>query len=147
MQLTRAADYGVRVVIHLATLPAGTRVKRDSLAAAADVPPHFLSKVLQLLGRARLIVAHRGTSGGFSLAVPAEQLTVLRVLEAVEGPIQLNVCLTDGTGCNRQAWCPAHPVWLEAQAALTQVLKSASIAKLAREAVVPRQDKVVYPWN
>ena len=152
MQLTRAADYAVRVMIHLATLAPGTRVNRDSLAAASEVPTHFLSKVLQVLVRSRLIVAHRGTSGGFALAVPAEQVSVLRVVEAVEGPIALNVCATNGSGCSRQGWCPAHFVWLEAQAALTQVLRNVSIARLAGEAAValenvPRQDKVVYPWN
>ena len=152
MQLTRAADYAVRVMIHLATLAPDTRVNRDSLAAASEVPTHFLSKVLQVLVRSRLIVAHRGTSGGFALAVPAEQVSVLRVVEAVEGPIALNVCATNGSGCSRQGWCPAHFVWLEAQAALTEVLKNASIARLAGEAAValrdlPRQDKVVYPWN
>jgi Rrf2 family protein len=152
MQLTRAADYAVRVMIHLAALPPGTRVNRDILAAASEVPTHFLSKVLQVLVRARLLVTHRGPSGGFNLAIPAEQISVLRVVEAVEGPIALNVCATNGSGCSRQSWCPAHFVWLEAQAALTQVLKNASIAKLAGEAAValqsvPRQDKVVYPWN
>jgi Rrf2 family protein len=150
MQLTRAADYAVRVMIHLAAIPPGTRVNRDSLAVASEVPTHFLSKVLQVLVRARLIVAHRGASGGFALAVPAEQVSLLRVVEAVEGPIALNVCATSGPGCSRQGWCPAHLVWLEAQAALTQVLKNASIARLASQAAAPRQnkpDKVVYPWN
>jgi len=152
MQLTRAADYAVRVMIHLATLPAGTRLNRDNLATASEVPTHFLSKVLQVLVRARLIVAHRGPSGGFALAIPAEQVSVLRVVEAVEGPIVLNACMTNGLGCSRQGWCPAHLVWLEAQAALTQVLKNASIGRLATQATAlrgdgPRQDKVVYPWN
>jgi len=152
MQLTRAADYAVRVMIHLATLTPGTRVNRDRLAAASDVPTHFLSKVLQVLVRARLIVTHRGPSGGFNLAIPADEISVLRVVEAVEGPIALNVCATNGPGCSRQGWCPAHFVWLEAQAALTQVLRNVSIAMLAGEAAValenvPRQDKVVYPWN
>ena len=50
MHLTRAADYAVRVMIHLATLPPGTRVNRDSLAAASEVCTHFLSKVLQVFG-------------------------------------------------------------------------------------------------
>jgi Rrf2 family protein len=97
-----------------------------------------------------LVVAHRGTSGGFALALPADHISVLRVVEAVEGPIALNVCATNGSGCSRQGWCPAHLVWTEAQAALTQVLKNASIAKLANEAAPPRQvkqDRVVYPWN
>jgi Rrf2 family protein len=123
MQLTRAADYAVRVMIHLATLPLGTRVSRDTLAMTTEIPIHFISKVLQVSARARLIVVHRDTSGGFALALPAEQVSVLRVVEAVEGPITLNVCAMHGRGCSRQGWCPAHLVWLEAQAAL------------------------VYPWN
>lgn len=147
MQLTRAADYAVRVMIHLATLPPETRVNRSSLAAASEVPVHFLSKVLQTLVRARLIVAHRGPSGGFALAVPADRVSVLRVVEAAEGPIALNACVVNGSGCNRQGWCPAHSVWLEAQAALTDVLRNASIGMLAAAAPPPRQDNVVYPWN
>jgi len=147
MQLTRAADYAVRVTIHLATLPPGTLVSRSGLAAACDVPIHFLSKVLQALVRARLIVAHRGPSGGFALAVPADRVSVLRVVEAVEGPITLNACVINGSGCNRQGWCPAHNVWLEAQAALADVLSNASIGMLASAAPPPRQDNVVYPWN
>ncbi len=155
MQLTRAADYAVRVMIHLATLPPGARVNRSRLAAVAEVPTHFLSKVLQVLARARLIAAHRGPNGGFALAVTAGQVSVLDVVEAVEGPIALNVCATNGSGCSRQGWCPAHLVWQDAQAALTQVLKNATIARLASHAPVlprgdPRQnklDKVVYPWN
>lgn len=146
MQLTRAADYAVRVMIHLATLPPATRVCRSSLAVSAEVPLHFLSKVLQVLARARLIVAHRGTSGGFALAKSPEQISLFTIVEAVEGPLQLNVC-TSGAGCGRQGWCPAHLVWVEAQAALTQVLKNASLAKLAAETAGARQEKVIYPWN
>ena len=151
MQLTRAADYAVRVMLHLATLPPDTRVSRDSLATACDAPSHFLSKVLQQLVRARLIVAHRGPSGGFASAFPTGQVSVLRVVEAIEGPIVLNACITDGAGCSRQGWCPAHTVWLEAQTALTQVLANASIGRLAAQAESPgdslRQERVLYPWS
>ena len=147
MQLTRAADYAVRVMIHLATLPPGTRVSREDLASAADVPKHFLSKVLQDLGRAHLIAAQRGSTGGYMLAAAPEQVSLLRVVEAIEGPIQLNVCMIGGVGCNRQDWCPAHTVWAEAQAALTRVLRNASIAKLARQAAQPGRKEVVNLWN
>ena len=146
MQLTRAADYAVRVMIHLATLPLGARLNRARLAAACDVPSDFLSKVLQSLVRARLLAAHRGSSGGFCLAAPAANISVLQVVEAVEGPIQLNFCVPGGPGCARQGWCPAHMVWLEAQTALTQVLKNSMISRLADLAALP-QNSVIYPWN
>lgn len=103
MQLTRAADYAVRVMIHLATLPEGTRVQRNALAEATDVPESFMSKVLQGLVRARLVVSRRGVEGGFELAKDAEQISLLNVVEAIEGPIQLNFCLGSADACERQS--------------------------------------------
>ena len=134
MQLTRAADYAVRVMIHMAGLPAGTRASRNELAAAADCPEQFLSKVLQSLTRAGLIASHRGNTGGFELPPNGSTASVLQVVEAIEGPIRLNFCLHSDHTCDRAGWCPAHGVWAEAQRAMAEVLQSASIVELARQA-------------
>ena len=134
MQLTRAADYAVRVLIHLAGLPAETRASRAELASAADCPDQFLSKVLQSLTRAGLVISHRGNTGGFELPATARGATILDIVEAVEGPIRLNLCLLNNSKCQRSTWCPAHTVWAEAQAAMTTVLKQTTIAELARQA-------------
>lgn len=131
MQLTRAADYAVRVMIHLALLPPGARVQRDALADATGVPESFMSKVLQALVRERMISSRRGQDGGFQLAVPAGQTSLLEVVEAIEGPIALNFCLGAGEVCERVSFCAAHFIWADAQAAMARVLKSASIAQLA----------------
>src|SRR4051812_15543121 len=132
MQLTRAADYAVRVMMHMAGLPPGTRTSRTELASAASCPEQFLSKVLQDLTRAGLVVSHRGNTGGFELPPVRQTATVLEVVEAVEGPIRLNVCLASDHCCERQSWCPAHAMWAKAQAAMTAVLRETSIAELAR---------------
>jgi DNA-binding IscR family transcriptional regulator len=60
-------------------------------------------------------------------------------VEAVEGPIRLNLCLTKDHACTRQGWCPAHNVWARAQAALFQVLKDANISTLAENAAQTRR--------
>src|SRR5271165_4973409 len=125
MQLTRAADYAVRVMIHLAGLPPSTRASRADLATAAECPEQFLSKVLQNLTRAGLVVSHRGNTGGFELPDIHRGATLLEVVEAIEGPIRLNVCLNSDRSCTRQPWCPAHDIWIDAQAAVAQVLRSA----------------------
>jgi Rrf2 family protein len=138
MQLTRAADYAVRVMVHLAGLPSGTRASRSELAAAADCPEQFLSKVLQSLTRARLIASHRGNTGGFELPAQGTTASVLTVVEAIEGPLRLNLCLTGDHACERKGWCPAHLVWVEAQRAMVAVLESASITGLARQAAASR---------
>ena len=140
MQLTRAADYAVRVMIHLAGLPSGTRASRAALAEAAECPEQFLSKVLQSLTRAGLVISHRGNTGGFELPEVHRQSSILQVVEAIEGPMRLNVCLTANAACNRQGWCPAHPVWVQAQRAMADVLANACIGDLSREALANR-------WN
>jgi Rrf2 family protein len=132
MQLTRAADYAVRVMIHLASQPEGTVVSKTVLAKASESPESFLSKILQTLARAGLIQARRGVVGGFSLLARGAQATLLDVVESIDGPIALNVCLNSGE-CRREAECAARDVWVRAQSAMLSVLREAKIAEMARE--------------
>ena len=134
MQLTRAADYGLRVMIHLAVLPPDERAALPQLAEEVEAPESFLSKVLQALARARLIASRRGKMGGFVLLERGRQANVREVIEAIDGPIQLNICLSTGRSCPRKSCCPAHPVWVQAQQAMMDVLNSARIQDLARQA-------------
>jgi len=133
MEITRGTDYAVRVMIHLAGLPPGSRVRQSELSQASDVSGHFLSKVLQQLVRSRLVGSQRGSGGGYALAVPATSVSLLDVVEAIEGPIRLNLCLTEGPSCDRKSWCPAHLVWAEAQAGVVNILSAASMASLASQ--------------
>src|SRR5580698_6106589 len=101
MQLTRAADYAVRVMIHLAGLPPETRASRAELAIAAECPEQFLSKVLQSLTRAGLVLSHRGNTGGFELPNIHRTASLLQIVEAIECPLRLNVCLTTDRSCSQ----------------------------------------------
>ena len=131
MQLTRAADYAVRVMIHLVGQAEDRRVSLSTVAAATGAPESFLSKVLQALTRAGLLVSQRGQAGGFEVSARGKEASMRDVIEAVDGPIHLNVCLTSGKACARQTWCPAHPVWVRAQEAMLKVLEDARIEDLA----------------
>ena len=131
MQLTRAADYGVRVMIQLAALSGNGRVSLPELARATGAPESFLSKVLQSLARAGLISSRRGQLGGFHITPRGAAASMREVIEAIDGAICLNLCLIPGRSCSRKAHCPAHPVWIEAQQAMMEVLSGASIASLA----------------
>jgi Rrf2 family protein len=135
MQLTRAADYGVRVMIHLASPAAKGRQSLTALAKVADAPDSFLSKVLQALVRAGLIVSRRGQAGGFEISERGTMATIRNVIEAVDGPVHLNLCLVEGRPCQRATWCPAHPVWARAQDAMFAVLDARTIAELAGQPV------------
>jgi Rrf2 family protein len=131
MQLTRAADYAVRVMIHLVGRAGAGRVSLPAVAAATGAPESFLSKVLQALTRAGLLVSQRGQTGGFEVSARGRTASMRDVIEAVDGPIHLNLCLTSGKACARQNWCPAHPVWVRAQEAMLSVLEAARIEDLA----------------
>lgn len=133
MLLTRAADYGVRVMMHLSTLPSHARADAKTLATSVGASPPFVGKILQQLVTARLVVSRRGYDGGFQLARPAFSISMLDVVAAVEGPLCLNACLPGGVGCNRRSWCAAHSIWAEAQESLARVLSSTSIDKLTRD--------------
>ena len=136
MQLTRAADYAIRVMTHLAGLPSGSRVSRSVLATATSVPDSFLSKVLQALARAQLVESRRGPDGGFELTADVQQLSLLEVVEAIDGPIRLNACLNSGGSCERQTWCSVRPVWQRSQDAMLDVLRSTTISELAKQAAI-----------
>jgi Rrf2 family protein len=131
MQLTRAADYAVRVMVHLAKIPCDHRALLPAIGRATSAPESCLSKVLQALTRARLITSRRGPAGGFQISARGRQASMLEVIEAIDGPMNLNVCMRDKRSCPRKAWCPAHPVWAKAQEALLSVLSTALISDLA----------------
>ena len=135
MQITRAADYAVRVAVHLATVADTTPVPGPVLARAVEAPESFMSKLLQQLVQAGILISRRGVRGGFQLARAAANISLLEVVEAIEGPTALNACIPEGPNCSRKQWCGAHPVFVQAQAALVKVLREASIAQLARDSL------------
>ncbi|HEY3384695.1 MAG TPA: Rrf2 family transcriptional regulator [Vicinamibacterales bacterium] len=133
MQLTRAADYGVRVMIHLASDENSARASLTDLAAAAEVSPAFLSKVLQRLVRAGLVASRRGKHGGFEIVERGRRSSLLDILRALEGVPELNVCLLSG-GCHRSPTCPAHPVWREVERHMHALLSDATLDRLVANA-------------
>jgi Rrf2 family protein len=133
MELTRAADYAVRVMVYLATLPSSERALLSALAAATEAPKSFLSKVLQALSRAGMISSRRGQSGGFTLLPRGRQASIREVIEAIDGPVYLNICVKAGRSCSRKLFCPAHPYWVKAQDAMLAVLDATVIAEMAAQ--------------
>lgn len=140
LQLTRDGEYAVRALLHLASLPEGAISLVDDISAAQGVPRSYLSKILQQLRKVGLVRSRRGAKGGFMLARPAAEITLLETIEAVEGPINLNICLS-GDGCGHDDTCPVHPVWREAQKKLRAVLKGKNMAQLAADAVNLRKGR------
>lgn len=136
LQLTRDGEYAVRAVIYLAAQPGDKLSLISEIAEAQDVPRSYLSKIMQQLSKAGLVKSRRGAKGGFELARPAEEITLRETIEAIEGPINLNICLIRPGECPRDNTCPVHPVWKEAQKKLFEVLDGKTMADLVEDAVV-----------
>ena len=124
MQLTRAGEYAIRAIVYLSMQPEGKISLINEIAEVQEVPRSFLAKIIQTLTKVGLVRSHRGVKGGVTLARRPEEITLLEVIEKVEGPIFLNVCLIKQGYCHRDVTCPVHPVWREAQTALLGVLGS-----------------------
>ena len=129
---TRRTDYGVRALIYLANAPR-TPVKASDIGAAMEIPTGFLQQVLQELQRARLVTSRSGPAGGYGLARSLESITIREIVEALEGPIQLQECALRGGPCHWDQVCALHWVWSSAQAALGERLEAATLARVAAD--------------
>jgi Rrf2 family protein len=131
MQLSRHADYALRIVLDLAP---GSSSRIADIARRRRAPPAFLAKIVRSLVRAGLLRSLRGRNGGVTLARPASRITVLQVIEAVDGPLALNRCVPSGGGCPLSRSCLAHPLWMKLQKIVADELKAVTIESLLKEA-------------
>jgi len=136
LQLTKDGEYAVRAVLFLASQPLGKISLISEISKVQDVPKSYLAKIMQHLVKVGLVNSRRGAKGGFFLARPADRITLRQTIEAVEGPIYLNVCLIRKGECPRDEICPVHPVWREAQEKLFSVLESKTMAQLAKDSEI-----------
>ncbi len=132
MVITRATEYAVRTVIFLAQQPKDDIVLKKDICRTQEVTPAFLTKILQPLIKAGIVTSQRGVGGGFLLAKDPGEITMLDILQAEEGPLKLNHCMTDHDFCHRDAYCSAHEVWHKAQSTMADVLKGFTITDLVR---------------
>jgi Rrf2 family protein len=133
LQVSRKIDYGLRAMIHLAGLPAGKIATLQDLSTTLHLPREFLAKILKVLSAKGLIRSARGAHGGYQLARPAREVSFLEVIEAVEGPVQLNVCLDHKDRCDVSAGCTMYHVWKVGQDRMLEVYRRTSLAELATE--------------
>ena len=128
MQITRQADYAVRAMVYLAQLGQERRAATSQIAQEKQIPPSFLAKIVSQLSVAGLLQTSRGARGGVSLAKAPGDISLLDVVEAIDGPILLNECVGENGMCTFGSTCPMKPVWCEAQQALVERLSKTNFA-------------------
>jgi len=137
MQITRQADYAVRAVLYLANLGTSERAATSTVAEDQRIPPSFLAKIISQLSIAGLLHTSRGARGGVTLAREPGDISLLEVIEAIDGPIQLNECVAEESQCSFDDSCPLRSVWSDAQNELVARLKKTNFAQLMQGNKVP----------
>lgn len=131
MEITRRTDYAIRILLALARQPDGVPVSSRELGRAQDVPYPFARGILTELVAAGFVASRRGAGGGVVLARPPDAITVLEVVEAMEGRLTLNLCTRDEAYCRQSDACLMHGVWLESEDLLRRHLAGKTIGMLA----------------
>ena len=130
MQITRQADYAVRAILYLAQIGNNGRVSTSNVAKEQKIPLSFLAKIISQLSIAGLINTLRGAHGGVTLAREPKNITLLEVVEAIDGPIKLNVCVGAPGSCPFEPNCSVRLVWCDAQNELVTKLRNTNFAQL-----------------
>ena len=132
MIYSRSAEYALRALIQLAALQPDEFAMAKNIAAEGNIPAHFLAKILQDLARDGFLKSNKGPRGGFRLALPAEDLSMLRVIEAVDGAGRYDRCIGGSPECNDRAACGMHDSWKALRSRIIDYLGGTSIADLAQ---------------
>ena len=130
MQITRQADYALRAIYHLTKLEPTQRAATSQIAQEQRIPPSFLAKIISQLSIAGLIHTSRGARGGVTLARPAEEITVLEVVEAIDGPMELNQCTLSSAVCPFGPACPLRALWCDTQDVLIERLRTTTFGQI-----------------
>ena len=131
MQITRQADYAVRAVLYLAEHERTARVTTAEIGREQQIPLTFLAKIVAQLSTAGILRSTRGSHGGVSLALPPAEISLLDIVEVIDGPVVLNECVSDRSLCPLGDKCPVHRVWCNAQAELVDRLMRTNFGVLA----------------
>jgi Rrf2 family protein len=131
MQITRQADYAIRAVRYLAGQEPNQRSATSTVAKEMKIPPSFLAKIISQLSIAGLLHTSRGARGGVTLAREPADISMLDVVEAIDGPILLNECVGDPANCDFSEECMAHPIWKEVQETLVKRLRETKFDQLS----------------
>lgn len=129
MQLSRKADYALRAVTHFAGLPKGRLASIGTVAKAQSIPREFLAKILKDLTWAGILISYQGVTGGYRLARPAREISFLDVIEAMDGPITLNLCVESDKGCEHYKGCRMRDFWIKEQDHFKKALTRANFSR------------------
>ncbi len=132
MIYSRSSEYAIRAFVHLAQVPEGKYAMVKQIAAEEEIPSHFLAKILQQLARKGLLRSSKGPTGGFSLRVPADEIRLVDIVEALDGLGEYQKCASGLAECSDDMPCALHDSWKALRSRIMDYLGRNTIADLAK---------------
>jgi Rrf2 family protein len=134
MRLGKRTDYAVRAVLSLARTwqPGQPLRKARQIAAEMAIPEKYLPQVLAALVRGGLVESVTGPDGGYRLSASPDRVSLLQVVEAVEGPLESSECVLRGGPCHWEGRCAIHEHWSGAQEAMRDRLRATTFASIVQ---------------
>lgn len=132
VKISTKGRYGLRTLMDIALHQEAGAVTLNEIAGRQDISVKYLWQVINPLKTAGLLRVTRGAKGGYMLARPPSQITVLDVVRILEGSVALLDCLTDKKRCDQMDTCVARTVWMEAQKALEDALRAMTLETVLR---------------
>jgi len=140
--ITRAAEYSLRATAALVQFRENNKTATVAeIAVSEAIPESFLRKLLKPLIRADIVRSERGYSGGITLAKHPAEISVLDVIEAVDGKLSLNECVLNPTECGLIARCAIHGLWVETTELLTEHLRNYSLEDIQRKYMISKESE------
>ena len=128
--LSSTSDYALRAILVLAQATDGRPLRADEIARATGSPANYLAKTLNALAKAGLVTSARGPFGGFTLAIPADELTLARIVDCFDEPRPQTRCLLGSVPCDPRRPCTAHHRWTAVKNARRAALADTTVADL-----------------
>jgi len=133
LRMSKLTDYGTVVMTYLARNQSHLCTAPE-IAGSVFLGVPTVSKILKALAKEGLVVSYRGVKGGYSLARPAEQISVARIIDALEGPISFTECSEVSGACVQESVCSIRGNWQRINQVIREALERVSLAELARPA-------------
>lgn len=131
LELTKRGDYAVRAMLALARDGGASLLSARRIAAEMSIPPRFLPQVMGDLVRAQLVDSTPGRAGGYRLSRRAPEISLLAVIEAIEGGSRRQSCVLRGGSCRLDGVCAVHDTFIAAEEAMLERLDGVTLADLA----------------
>ena len=130
IRINRLTDYAIVVLVDM-TRSDGVRTAQ-ALAEDTGVPLPTVAKLMKALGKAGIVVSHRGAMGGYTLGAEAKDISVATIIEAIEGPIAINTCLDETSdACGLNSLCSMHANWDRINTVIRDALSEVSLWEMA----------------